>query len=51
MEQEQREKNMDDDWKWAAMVLDRVCLFVFSAFISFATVALFSSVPYIMQTL
>lgn len=51
LEQEHREKNLDDDWKWAAMVVDRLCLFIFSTFISFATAALFASVPYILQTL
>ncbi|RCN28260.1 hypothetical protein ANCCAN_26000, partial [Ancylostoma caninum] len=38
-------KAVEDDWKFAAMVVDRLCLFIFSAFILFSTFGCFSSVP------
>ncbi|EYC40298.1 hypothetical protein Y032_0620g740 [Ancylostoma ceylanicum] len=38
-------KAVEDDWKFAAMVVDRLCLFIFSTFILFSTFGCFSSVP------
>ncbi|VDL69795.1 unnamed protein product [Nippostrongylus brasiliensis] len=43
--EKERNKDIEDDWKFAAMVVDRFCLFVFSFFIVFSTLALFLSVP------
>ncbi|KAK6044903.1 hypothetical protein COOONC_17592 [Cooperia oncophora] len=43
--EKERNKDVEDDWKFAAMVVDRLCLYVFSFFILLSTCALFSSVP------
>ncbi|KAK6747176.1 hypothetical protein RB195_000410 [Necator americanus] len=45
MREVERNKTVEDDWKFAAMVVDRLCLFIFSFFISFSIVGCFSSVP------
>ena len=36
------------DWKFAAMVLDRLCLFFFSAFTVVATLAVLAVAPHII---
>ncbi|CAJ0604281.1 unnamed protein product [Cylicocyclus nassatus] len=41
----ERNKDVEDDWKFAAMVVDRLCLFIFSFFILFSIFGCFSSVP------
>ena len=38
------------DWKFAAIVLDRVCLLAFTAFTLVATLALFTTAPHILVT-
>ncbi|KAK6011332.1 hypothetical protein OSTOST_23589 [Ostertagia ostertagi] len=43
--EKERNKDVEDDWKFAAMVVDRLCLYVFSFFILLSTCSLFSSVP------
>ncbi|VDK62975.1 unnamed protein product [Cylicostephanus goldi] len=43
----ERNKDVEDDWKFAAMVVDRLCLFFFSFFILFSIFGCFSSVPYL----
>ncbi|CAJ0574631.1 unnamed protein product, partial [Mesorhabditis spiculigera] len=50
-EDQEEKKETEDDWKFASMVVDRFCLFFFSAFILFATVSLFMSVPRILDTI
>ena len=37
-----------NDWKFAAIVLDRVCLLIFTVFTLVATLALFSTAPHIL---
>ena len=39
-----------NDWKYAAIVLDRVCLLTFTLFTLIATVVLFSAAPHILVT-
>lgn len=36
------------DWKFAAMVVDRICLFIFTLFTIVATVAVLFSAPHII---
>ncbi|VDO85726.1 unnamed protein product [Heligmosomoides polygyrus] len=43
--EKERNKDVEDDWKFAAMVVDRLCLYIFSFFILFSTLTLFLSVP------
>ena len=37
-----------NDWKFAAIVLDRVCLLIFTVFTLVATLALFTTAPHIL---
>ena len=39
---------VEADWKFAAMVLDRLCLFFFSAFTIVATLAVLAVAPHII---
>ena len=39
---------VENDWKFAAMVLDRLCLVFFSAFTFVATVAVLAVAPHII---
>ena len=39
-----------NDWKYAAIVLDRLCLMAFTLFTLIATVVLFSAAPHILVT-
>ena len=47
-----KEKDDDEvvisDWKFAAMVLDRLCLFFFSAFTVVATISVLAVAPHIV---
>ncbi|KAK5971914.1 Neuronal acetylcholine receptor subunit alpha-7, partial [Trichostrongylus colubriformis] len=43
--EKERNKDVEDDWKFAAIVVDRLCLYIFSFFILLSTCALFSAVP------
>lgn len=38
------------DWKFAAMVVDRLCLIIFTLFTIGATLAVLLSAPYIMAS-
>ena len=40
--------DIEGDWKFAAMVLDRICLIVFTVFTIIATVATLASAPHIV---
>ena len=42
--------NMRCDWKFAAMVLDRLCLIIFTLFTVIATVLLLVSAPHVIVT-
>ncbi|CAJ0937642.1 unnamed protein product, partial [Mesorhabditis belari] len=50
-EEQEENKQVEDDWKFASTVVDRVCLFSFSAFILFSTASLFLSVPQVLDTI
>ena len=39
---------VEADWKFAAMVLDRLCLFFFSAFTVVATLSVLAVAPHIV---
>ena len=41
---------IENDWKFAAMVLDRLCLLTFSAFTIIATIAVLLAAPHIIVT-
>jgi hypothetical protein len=41
---------IENDWKFAAMVLDRLCLITFTFFTIVATVAVLFSAPHIIVT-
>jgi nicotinic acetylcholine receptor len=41
---------IENDWKFAAMVLDRLCLLTFTAFTIVATIAVLVSAPHIIVT-
>ncbi|KAK6052861.1 hypothetical protein COOONC_09634 [Cooperia oncophora] len=43
-----REEQAANNWKFAAMVVDRLCLYVFTMFILASTVGIFSSAPYLV---
>ncbi|KAL5281540.1 CHRNA7.2 family protein [Megaselia abdita] len=48
MRKDDDEKELISDWKFAAMVVDRFCLFVFTLFTIIATVAVLLSAPHII---
>ena len=48
MKQEDEAAAVEADWKFAAMVLDRLCLFFFSAFTLVATVSVLAVAPHIV---
>ena len=41
---------IENDWKFAAMVLDRLCLIVFTLFTRVATVAVLAAAPHVIVT-
>ncbi|CAD6190043.1 unnamed protein product [Caenorhabditis auriculariae] len=43
-----REEQAANNWKFAAMVVDRLCLYVFTVFIIASTVGIFWSAPYLV---
>ncbi|KAK5976478.1 hypothetical protein GCK32_005337 [Trichostrongylus colubriformis] len=43
-----REEQASSNWKFAAMVVDRLCLYVFTMFILASTIGIFSSAPYLV---
>lgn len=40
--------SIENDWKFAAMVLDRICLITFSLFTVVATVAVLAAAPHVI---
>uniref|UniRef100_A0A914EIR7 Neurotransmitter-gated ion-channel transmembrane domain-containing protein n=1 Tax=Acrobeloides nanus TaxID=290746 RepID=A0A914EIR7_9BILA len=47
LEEDEKER-IETDWKFAAMVVDRACLIIFTLFITLFTCALMFSAPHIM---
>ena len=41
---------IENDWKFAAMVLDRLCLITFTLFTVIATVAVLAAAPHVIVT-
>uniref|UniRef100_L7MMW7 ACR-16 n=2 Tax=Oesophagostomum dentatum TaxID=61180 RepID=L7MMW7_OESDE len=48
MVESDREEQASNNWKFAAMVVDRLCLYVFTVFILVSTLGIFSSAPYLV---
>ena len=48
MKSDQESDRIRNDWKFAAMVLDRVCLLGFTVFTVVATLALFGTAPHVL---
>uniref|UniRef100_A0A8R1IM30 Neur_chan_memb domain-containing protein n=1 Tax=Caenorhabditis japonica TaxID=281687 RepID=A0A8R1IM30_CAEJA len=43
-----KEEQASNNWKFAAMVVDRLCLYVFTIFIIVSTIGIFWSAPYLV---
>ncbi|CAI5455874.1 unnamed protein product [Caenorhabditis angaria] len=48
MEEDERDEQAANDWKFAAMVVDRMCLITFSFFIVFSTCGIMFSSPHLI---
>ncbi|CAD6187186.1 unnamed protein product [Caenorhabditis auriculariae] len=48
MEEDERDEQAANDWKFAAMVVDRMCLFTFTLFIVFSTCGIMFSSPHLI---
>jgi nicotinic acetylcholine receptor len=48
MRKQEEDQEVINDWKYAAMVVDRFCLIVFTFFTLVATVAVLYSAPHII---
>ncbi|GMR60177.1 hypothetical protein PMAYCL1PPCAC_30372 [Pristionchus mayeri] len=48
MVESDREETAANNWKFAAMVVDRLCLYVFTLFIVASTIGIFWSAPYLV---
>uniref|UniRef100_A0A1I7SYT1 Neur_chan_LBD domain-containing protein n=1 Tax=Caenorhabditis tropicalis TaxID=1561998 RepID=A0A1I7SYT1_9PELO len=48
--EKEKAKKIEDDWKFSAMVVDRICMVIFTGFLFGSTVALFASVPNITRS-
>lgn len=49
MKLQEEEEEVISDWKFAAMVIDRFCLIIFTAFTVITTIAVLCSAPHIFQ--
>lgn len=48
MEEDERDEQAANDWKFAAMVVDRLCLFIFTTFIVVSTCGIMFSSPHLI---
>uniref|UniRef100_A0A0K0D6J6 Neur_chan_memb domain-containing protein n=1 Tax=Angiostrongylus cantonensis TaxID=6313 RepID=A0A0K0D6J6_ANGCA len=48
MEEDERDEQAENDWKFAAMVVDRLCLFIFTIFIVVSTCGIMFSSPHLI---
>lgn len=48
MRKDDEDADISRDWKFAAMVVDRLCLIIFTLFTIIATLAVLLSAPHIM---
>lgn len=46
--EEDRDECMANNWKFAAMVVDRLCLYIFTAFILLTIAGVLISAPYVV---
>lgn len=49
MMEEDDEKFQESEWKFAAMVVDRLCLVIFTLFIVASTCSIFFMAPYLIE--
>ena len=47
---DEESSSVEGDWKFAAMVLDRLCLILFTVFTMLATVAVLWAAPHVIVT-
>lgn len=45
---DEEDSHVNNDWKFAAMVVDRICLILFTLFTIIATIAVLFSAPHII---
>lgn len=50
MKADEASDSIENDWKFAAMVLDRLCLITFTLFTMLATAALLITAPHVIVT-
>lgn len=50
LKSEELNTKVTNDWKFAAMVIDRMCLIIFTLFTIIATIAVLLSAPHIIVT-
>lgn len=50
LKDEEDNKKITNDWKFAAMVIDRMCLIIFTLFTIIATITVLFSAPHIIVT-
>lgn len=48
MEENDTEVDTENDWRFAARVIDRMCLFVFSSFILVSTLGIMLNAPHLI---
>jgi len=48
LKEKDEENEIESDWKFAAMVIDRFCLIIFTSFTVVTTVAVLFSAPHIL---
>ncbi|KJH40863.1 hypothetical protein DICVIV_13174 [Dictyocaulus viviparus] len=48
MEEDERDEQAENDWKFAAIVVDRLCLFIFTIFIVVSTCGIMFSSPHLI---
>ena len=47
MKDDAKSSKETNDWKWAAMVIDRLCLWVFTAYLTIGTLVIFFNAPHL----
>ncbi|XP_050522326.1 acetylcholine receptor subunit alpha-type acr-16-like isoform X6 [Daktulosphaira vitifoliae] len=50
LRKEEEDEEITNDWKFAAMVVDRMCLYIFTFFTVAATIAVLMSAPHVIVT-
>jgi len=50
LRKDEEDEEITNDWKFAAMVVDRMCLYIFTFFTVAATIAVLMSAPHVIVT-